>query len=179
MKNIRLGNDIAITWTLQRVDGELLVLDRSSVSLYLVSPLSRVSVDDFSVDGNQVHWTFFGKDQKYIGKYSLIVSINEGVEGMMTTDECNVFTLVPCASMAGGADSEELSTESVELISRVGFDAASGGNGQIIIVDTKLSLTSTNPVENRVITAALNEKVSAAYVDKQLKEIKSLIYAGL
>lgn len=42
---------------------------------------------------------------------------------------------------------------------------ASGGGGSPVVIDTTLSTTSRNPVENRVITAALNGKASQASVD--------------
>lgn len=41
---------------------------------------------------------------------------------------------------------------------------ASGGGGAPVVVDTALSTTSTNPVQNRVITNALNQKASSASV---------------
>lgn len=40
-----------------------------------------------------------------------------------------------------------------------GFAGGGGGGGASIVVDNALSLTSTNPVENRVITAALDGKM--------------------
>lgn len=41
---------------------------------------------------------------------------------------------------------------------------ASGGGGAPVVVDTALSTTSTNPVQNRVIANALNQKASSASV---------------
>lgn len=43
-----------------------------------------------------------------------------------------------------------------------GGSGGSGGGGVSIVVDSALSLTSTNPVENKVITAALNGKAGTA-----------------
>ena len=41
---------------------------------------------------------------------------------------------------------------------RTGMVSSGGGGGGSIVVDDSLSTTSTNPVENRVITNALNNK---------------------
>lgn len=41
---------------------------------------------------------------------------------------------------------------------RTGMVSSGGGGGGSVIVDDSLSTTSTNPVENRVITNALNDK---------------------
>lgn len=41
---------------------------------------------------------------------------------------------------------------------RTGMVSSGGGGGGSIVVDDSLSTTSTNPVENRVITNALNDK---------------------
>lgn len=43
-----------------------------------------------------------------------------------------------------------------------GFTGGGGGGGASIVVDNALSLTSTNPVENKVITVALAGKASTA-----------------
>lgn len=43
-----------------------------------------------------------------------------------------------------------------------GGSGGGGGGGVSIVVDSALSLTSTNPVENKVITAALNGKAGTA-----------------
>ena len=41
---------------------------------------------------------------------------------------------------------------------------ANGGGGSPVVVDPTLSTTSTNPVQNKVITIALNDKASASDV---------------
>lgn len=43
--------------------------------------------------------------------------------------------------------------------------AGGGGGGGAITVDDELSLTSTNPVQNKVITAALNNKADETEID--------------
>ena len=48
----------------------------------------------------------------------------------------------------------------------------SGGSGSDIIVDNKLSITSTNPVQNKVITNELNAKADANYVDEMAAAIE-------
>lgn len=41
-----------------------------------------------------------------------------------------------------------------------GISSGSSGGGGSVTVDTSLSSTSTNPVQNKVVTSALNNKVS-------------------
>lgn len=42
---------------------------------------------------------------------------------------------------------------------------AGGGGGGSITVDDEMSLTSTNPVQNKVITAAVNQKPDRIEID--------------
>jgi hypothetical protein len=48
------------------------------------------------------------------------------------------------------------------LVAAINEAAQSGGGGGSVTVDSALSTTSQNPVQNRVITNALNEKVDSA-----------------
>jgi hypothetical protein len=43
------------------------------------------------------------------------------------------------------------------------------------IADSELSSTSTNPVQNKVVTAALNEKADKTYVDEKVGDINSIL----
>lgn len=151
MKNIRIGNDIAVVWSLMR-DGQPYNLEGKPLALYLDGPLAKTRIQEFNAVGNQIQWHFNGSEQKVLGKYSLVLVINEGNKGMITTDICDIVCLVGKSCMASGSDGENLKTEVIELTSEINFAS--------IDVDNELSSTSTNPVENKVITAALEKKVS-------------------
>lgn len=45
-----------------------------------------------------------------------------------------------------------------------------GGGGGSITVDDEMSLTSTNPVQNKVITAAVNQKPDRVEIDSVVDE---------
>lgn len=51
------------------------------------------------------------------------------------------------------------------------------GSGGSIVVDSALSTTSTNPVQNSVITAALNDTATVQYVDTKVGNIETILQA--
>ena len=126
MKDTRIHNDINVAWGIFH-NGEPYSLEGKDVSLYLLSPYSRFKLKDFTIEGNKVRWTFYGKDQKSTGKYSLELVINEGAEGMVTTDYCNFVNLVAYSCKVGGADDGNVQTESIELTSTIEYIAGEGG----------------------------------------------------
>ena len=147
------------------------ILSGKDVSLYLRGVTGKKKIEDFSVAGNTITWTFYGKDQKHTGVYSLILVVNEGVEGMVTTDACNFVNLVSCSCKTGGSDDCGVYTEAIELTSTIEY----GTQSVSIEVDSELSATSENPVQNKVITTKLTElsaqvgEVSTAVNGKQDK----------
>ena len=64
MKDVRIGNDISVKWSLL-VKGTSDPFDLSGrvLKLYLKNMYGRKEVEDFSVDGNVILWTFYGKDR--------------------------------------------------------------------------------------------------------------------
>lgn len=135
MKDKRIGNDISVKWSLLvKGTGDPFDLSGLPLKLYLKNMYGRKALEDFSVQDNQILWTFYGKDQKHTGKYSLELVVNEGVVGMMTTDICDLVRLVSCSCKAGeGTDECGVETETIEVQSEVEFVA-----GAPIEVDTKL-----------------------------------------
>lgn len=147
MKDIRIGNDILVTWSLFRGE-EAYDLTDLPLTLYLSNAYGKKKVKNFSVDGNKVQWTFHGKDQKNTGKYSLILVVNEGELGMQSTDVCDFVQLVSCSCQALGSDEAGVQTETIQLTSEVDFPP--------IVIDSELSETSANPVQNAAVTKAIN-----------------------
>lgn len=159
MKDIRQGNDIKVAWSIFRQDGEPYGLEGLDVSLYLKSMFGRKELSDFTISENMVFWTFFGKDQKNSGKYSLELVINEGEDGMITTDACDFVNLVPCScKIVNSTDDANVTIETIELSSELGLAS--------FFVDDKLSDTSENPVQNKAITDEIN-KINSNLADKQ------------
>ena len=153
MKRIRRGNDINLLWEIiHDVAGESkpYELIGKDLSLYLQTPFGKEAVDDFSIQGNVISWTFKGKNQKYAGRYSLTLVVND-VE--QTIDECNAFELVSHSCQVGGEDdNEQLKIETLSFVSRLDIAA--------IIPDTEINANSQNVVTNAAIADSLAKKVS-------------------
>lgn len=120
MKDIRIGNDIIVSWSIF-AEGAPYSLEGKEVTLYLCSQFGKRRAEGYAITGNQITWTFFGKEQKHIGKYSLELVVNEDAEGMVTTDACDFVNLVSCSCKVGGADEQGVQTESIELTSSFEF----------------------------------------------------------
>ena len=126
MKDHRQGNDLAVLWSIFK-DGEPFDLRGRSLKLYLKNLHERKEVEDFSVTGNEIHWTFYGKDQDTLGKHSLILVANEDEKGMITTDACDFVRLVSCScKLQGGEDAPNVETESIELTSTLEYVSGGG-----------------------------------------------------
>ena len=122
MDTIRIKNDIAIEWKIYESEGVPYDLTDKQLSFYLIGPMGRMKVDDFNVFGNSLQWTFYGKDQKYTGKYSVELCENEGEVDMHTVDVCNAFFLDGCSHRASSVGSNKNMTLSyVSLQSTVAF----------------------------------------------------------
>lgn len=126
MKKIRIGNDLNITWSILHNEDPF-PLDDKDVTLYMVNPFNqRKAMDGFAVEGNTVQWTFYGMDQKHIGKYSLELVVNGSELGMQTVDTCDFVELVAHSYMEGGKDDDNLTIEGIELSSVLGDAALMG-----------------------------------------------------
>lgn len=166
MKQKRIGNDIRVAWSIYRDDDSAFSIEGLNVSLYLKSIFGRKKQEEFVVAGNTIQWTFYGKDQTNIGKYSLELVINEGDKGMITLDSPVFVKLIACTCQSTeGEDESGIETETIELKSKL--DVLSG-EAVNIIIDEVLSETSINPVQNKVITAELNKKIDGETLEKRI-----------
>lgn len=169
MERLRSGNDIRIQWSIieQSDEGERPYdLENKALSLYLQVGYRRIKVEDFAVAGNRIIWTFYGKDQHTVGRYSIILIENEGEEGMWTIDIPDILELVPKSSMVGGIPRDDIELQVISLESTL---------NKLILVDSELSETSTYPVMNRVVTLALNQKATKL----ELSEALTTVWASL
>lgn len=146
MKRIRIGNDINVVWSLMRDDAPFL-LNAEKISLYLMAPYGRVELTDYSVEGNSVTWLFQGRHQKAIGKYTLVLVVNKGEEGMITTDACDFVELVSCSCKADGADACGVETEYVNLVSKVDVGGGSGGGSSYDDTEIRTELSRLDAVK--------------------------------
>lgn len=163
MEKIRRGNDIEVLWAIYAGEGvneSPYNLEGKNLSLYLNGPLGRSEVYNFEVKQHVIRWMFWGKEQRNLGNYSLELVENEGKEGMHTVDECDAFSLVK-RSCETGNDSEGR-VECIHLQFRSSMTVGFPAIGAQIEVDDTLSLVSENPVQNKVLTLALQEEEQRA-----------------
>lgn len=105
MRNIRKGNDTNIVWAIYSRRGESrepYYLGGKNLSLFLITPFGKKLIEDFSVEENNLSFTFYGKDQRHSGVHGLLLVENDGMPGMHTLDKCKAFNLVDCSCQAGG-----------------------------------------------------------------------------
>lgn len=127
MDRIRIGNDIDIYWNIFVKQGDEDVaydLTGRDLKLYVCSMYSMDAVEGFVTEGNQLRFTYKGKDQEHAGKYSLLLVENEGKDGMYTLDESNAFCLVKCSCNAGSEPVGNVGAATINLNSRMFLGAA-------------------------------------------------------
>lgn len=90
--------------------------------MYLRTPFGKNKIEQFTILGNGIEWIFPGKQQKYLGKHSLTLVINEDADDMITTDACNFVNLVACSCDVGGTPDLNVEVETIELTSVVEFN---------------------------------------------------------
>lgn len=153
MQSYRIGNDIPFRWPIytgRDIDRVPFDLTGRKLTLEAISKTGKSYPIEMTTDGNIVQGTFYGKDQKAIGPYVLVLTENKDEVGMRTIDTCEFVELVDRSYKATGGSNDIIHYDVMELSgSRV---ATYSG-----VVDSELSETSANPVENRVVTKALNE----------------------
>ena len=120
--------------------------------MYLTNKYGATRIADFKTEGHIVAWTFYGKDQRHYGKYTLTLVENEGKENMHTVDVCNAFNLVDRTCKAAKGDNNKIDLYYIDLSSEMTLAAA-------IKVDEELSVESDNAIQNKAVAIALNDKV--------------------
>lgn len=123
MKKIRLGNDIAITWTVTAGSP----VDLSEVVITLIDqygeecPITDVTTTATGTTIYQYAFSFYGKDQARQGVYRILLQRNEGEQGMVTLDHVDAFQLVGVCDfgIVEGEDEDHVETVTVELSSTI------------------------------------------------------------
>lgn len=124
MKAIRIGNDIPIVWSISR-NGVQEDFSGRDVAVYLLDPHGNACQIGWSMDGSSATILFMGKDQSVTGKYTLVLTENEGEMGMTTIDTVEAFKLVDHTYQEGGVAAAGVSITTVEVSS----DLAVPSNG--------------------------------------------------
>lgn len=175
MEKIRKGNDIEIRWAIyagQGIDEIPYDLTGRNLSVFLRNQFGRTEIYDFKTERHIISFMFHGKDQKHTGVYSIELVENEGREGMHTVDECDAFTLVNHSCETGGESEGRVECIHLQFRSQMSVGFPSSGGGSDIVVDNVLSETSENPVQNKVVTAAINGlKESVRSLSQSVEEL--------
>lgn len=162
MEYIRIGKDFTIRWPIL-TNSEPEPLEGRDLKLYLNTPSRKQIEVPFAVDEITLMVRIVPSLQIDLGVYSFTLWENFGKDGQTVVDSCKAFCLVdntskekttPCC--CGGSD---ITSELVKLtIGDMTFSpiVLDGGGGSNIVVDSELSETSTNPVQNKVITTEVN-----------------------
>ena len=150
MRDIRIGNDFTIKWSLYKNDGETRTPYEvtGAAVLKLCSAYGTREVYGWQASGNTIVWTFRGADQRHLGPYQLVYIENDGKPNMITVDTCDAFCLV--SQSCQQSDPSEL----LMLESDIVF-------AEVRMIDDELSATSLNAISNRAVTEALGKKVDA------------------
>lgn len=130
---LRIGKDFTVQWSIFRKTAEgreAYDLENKRLVLRLQNAYRTKDLTDFTVSGNVVSWTFYGKDQKSIGSYNLILVENQDKKGMITIDKVSAFTLV------AHTEQESSNSEGDVVIQTVSLESDStllpiGGGGSI------------------------------------------------
>ena len=163
MERIRKGNTFHTVWEIMtQEDNTPYNLAGRQLSLYLTSPYGKTKIEGFTTEGNEVRWTFEGKDQQHVGPHTMTLVENEGRDDMRTVDVCNAFELVHCSHEEGGEGTIKI--ETVHLSSVFGYTQR---------VDQELDKTSPYAIANMVVASEF-EKVASEFakVDTEVKRIE-------
>lgn len=87
----RLGCDLILEWPIT-IDGETTPLDELDLKLYIICNRFKKEMT-FTVEDNTLVFTFFGRDQKVCGDYSLELVLNKGKVGQAILDNKNAFNI--------------------------------------------------------------------------------------
>lgn len=140
-RNIRIGNDIQIRWTILR-NGLPESLEGKELTLILYNQVRKYLVKDFTIEGNTILFTYYGKDQCDLGVYGVTLYENKCKENMFTIDFDEAFKLVSNSSEVTYTEPDYGDLQVIIL----------EGTSDIMVPDysniVKLSDVSDNPIEN-------------------------------
>ena len=126
MKDIRKGNDIQYTWTVKNLEGV-----NGEKVVQLISCKTNVAQEamTYSISGNVITGTFYGKDQKDVGAYRLLLLVNDGYDNMVTLDKVNAFNLTGVCNfgIVRGADDNAIETVVLEFESEIHVNVGASG----------------------------------------------------
>ena len=126
MKDIRIGNDIAVTIHVTN-NGTAESFAGKELSLLLCTAYKKIPVTGYTVEGNVIKFVYYGTEQKHVGTYYFTLYEKQGEASQNVCDSCDCFRLVPRSTDIGnGVDCMNVITESVELVMNVDAQSTEG-----------------------------------------------------
>ena len=125
MKHIRIGKDISLRWAIT-TDGAAVPLEGRDLTLEMKSPIGKVIILPYRVDGNVITITYYGYEQTVVGEYSLTLWENKGKPGQNVVDAIRAFKLVRTSPEEEYFTGGDLQVESVDL-GTANLEILSGG----------------------------------------------------
>lgn len=93
MRRIRIGKDIAVTWTVT-TNGESIPLNKDNVTIEMSVGSKTFRIGTFDISGNTVSFGLRGTSMNDLGTYTLTLWYNKGKEGQTAVDAVDAFKLV-------------------------------------------------------------------------------------
>lgn len=125
MKRIRIGKDICIRWQIT-TDGAAVPLEGRDLLVEIKSPFRVVRNIPFRVDGNTIIITYYGKEQEWVGEYSVTLWENKGKQGQNVVDAIKAFELVKTSPEEEDFANGDIQVESIDL-GTANLEILSGG----------------------------------------------------
>ena len=183
MKHIRIGKDISIRWEIT-TDGAAVPLEGRDLTLEMKSPIGKVIILPYRVDGNVLSMTYYGYEQTVVGEYSLTLWENKGKPGQNVVDAIRAFKLVRTspeeADFIGGdlqVESVDLGTANLEILSGGGASTP-GGSPDLSALQGKVnantaSISKINAELGNVKEEQTEQNNSISQISTTMQEIKT------
>ena len=176
MKHIRIGKDISIRWEIT-TDGAAIPLEGRDLTLEIKSPIGKVIILPYRLDGNILTMTYYGYEQTVVGEYSLTLWENKGKHGQNVVDAIRAFKLVRTSpeeeDFAGGdlqVESVDLGTANLEILSGGGASTPGGDSEAIAQINSTLQEIKTQQTEQNSTLADHEERL--VYTEGDLVKVR-------
>lgn len=157
MRHIRIGKDIRLRWAIT-TDGAAIPLEGRDLTLEMKSPIGKVIILPYRVDGNVLTMTYYGYEQTVVGEYSLTLWENKGKPGQNVVDAIRAFKLVRTSPEEEDFIGGDLQVESVDL-GTANLEILSGGGATTPGENPDLSALEGKVAANTASISQINEEL--------------------
>ena len=183
MKHIRIGKDISLRWAIT-TDGAAIPLQGRDLTLEMKSPIGKVIILPYRIEGNVLSITYYGYEQTVVGEYSLTLWENKGKPGQNVVDAVRAFKLVRTSpeeeDFTGGdlqVESVDLGTANLEILSGGGA-ATPGESPDLSALEEKVdvntsSISNLNAELDHVKEVQEGQNNSIAQISTTMQGIKT------